>query len=220
MIEGHFIVIEGIDGSGTSTQAALLGKWFRGRGLPVYVTHEPTDGPIGSMIRQILTHRLVVRGMAGPRAPSWATMALLFAADRLDHLESAIVPNLMDGVTVISDRYDLSSIAYQSVTGTETADPTVVQWVRTVNGRARRPDVTIVLDVAPEKAAKRREERAYSTELYEDNTLQRALAKGYERAEELVPGDNVVHVDGNADVDAVHALIVKVVRALRGEKEM
>ncbi len=219
MIEGHFIVLEGIDGSGTSTQAALLGKWFRARGLPVLVTHEPTDGPIGAMIRQVLTHRLVVCGMTGPRAPTWATMALLFAADRLDHLESSILPNLLDGVTVISDRYDLSSIAYQSITSAANVDPSVVEWVRTINGRARRPDLTIVLDVAPEVAARRREERAYTTELYEESALQEALARSYGKAESLVPGDHLVHVDGNADVQAVHAAVVEAVRRLRGDKD-
>ena len=219
MIEGQFIVLEGIDGSGTSTQAALLGKWFRGRGLPVLVTHEPTDGPIGAMIRQVLTHRLVVCGMTGPRAPTWATMALLFAADRLDHLESSVLPNLLDGVTVISDRYDLSSIAYQSITGAADVDPSVVQWVRTINGRARRPDLTVVLDVAPEVAARRREERAYTTELYEETALQEALARSYEKAETLVPGDHLVHVDGNLDVQAVQAAVVDAVRRLRGDKD-
>ncbi len=217
MIEGHFIVIEGIDGSGTSTQTAMLGKWFRCRGLPCLVTHEPTDGPIGSIIRQILTHRLVVCGMAGPRAPGWATMTLLFAADRLDHLEASIVPNLLDGVNVVSDRYDLSSIAYQSASG-EDADPSKVEWVQTVNNRARRPDLTIVLDVDPAVATKRRNERASLKELYEDNVFQRALASGYKRAEEFIPDDKVVHIDGNPDVESVHAAVVQAVKRLRGDK--
>ena len=218
MIEGHFIVIEGIDGAGTSTQAARLGKWFRNRGLPVLVTREPTEGPIGAMIRQVLTHRLVVCGMTGPRAPTWATMALLFAADRLDHLESTIQPNLLDGVNVISDRYDLSSIAYQSASCSEDSDDGISDWVRTVNGRARRPDLTIVLDVDPATAAARRAERSYTTELYEDNALQQALAEGYASAEKLVPGDNLLHVDGNGKEDEVHAAIVDAVSALRGDK--
>lgn len=216
MIEGHFVVIEGIDGAGTSTQAQLLSKWFRSRGLPVHLTHEPTDGPIGSLIRQVLTHRLVVCGMTGPRAPTWATMTLLFAADRLDHLESEIMPNLMDGVTVVCDRYDLSSIAYQSVSAS-TDDPSISAWVRSVNQRAKRPDLTIVLDVVSEVAAKRREIRACSTELYEDMALQTALAAAYRQAEQLVPGDAVVHIDGNESVETVHARVVEAVQRLRGE---
>ncbi|MCL2823667.1 MAG: dTMP kinase [Polyangiaceae bacterium] len=215
MIEGHFVVLEGIDGSGTSTQAELLGRWFRSRGLPVLVTHEPTDGPIGSMIHQVLTHRLVLPGMTGSRAPSWKTMALLFAADRLDHLETTILPNLRDGVTVISDRYDLSSIAYQCVSGGADQDSELVQWVHSINSMARRPDLTIVLDVAHHVAARRRDERAGTAELYEERTLQEALQKAYEKAESLVPGDKLVHVDGNRDIEIVRDDVIDTVDMLR-----
>ena len=218
MIEGNFIVFEGIDGSGTSTQSDLLGRWFRERGLPVLVTHEPTDGPIGSVIRQVLTNRLVLPGITGPRALSWSTMALLFAADRLDHLEATILPNLRDGVTVISDRYDLSSIAYQCVSGSVDSDQSFIQWVRTLNAMARRPDLTIVLDVAHENAARRREERAWTAELYEERSLQEALAETYARAEGLMPGDRMVHVDGNLDIATVHAKAIEAVSQLRSGK--
>jgi dTMP kinase len=219
MIEGSFIVIEGIDGAGTTTQAELLANWFRGRGLPALTTHEPTDGPVGSMIRQVLTNRLVVCGITGPRAPAWATMALLFAADRLDHLESEIVPNLLDGVTVISDRYDLSSLAYQSATatGSDLEAGKVVTWVRELNKHARRPDLTIVLDVHPEVAAQRRRKRAGSAELYEELDLQKSLARAYEQAERFVPGDTLVHVEGNGPPERVHEDVVSAVRRIRGE---
>jgi dTMP kinase len=219
MIEGSFIVIEGIDGAGTTTQSEMLASWFRSRGLPAHTTHEPTDGPIGSQIRQVLTNRLVVCGITGPRAPAWATMALLFAADRLDHLESEIVPNLLDGVTVISDRYDLSSLAYQSATatGSEIEAAKVIGWVRELNKHARRPDLTIVLDVDPEVAATRRNTRGTSSELYEETGLQRALARAYLQAEKFVPGDTVVHVDGNGPIDSIHAQVVEAVRRIRGE---
>lgn len=217
MIEGDFIVIEGIDGAGTTTQTRMLGAWFRSRGLPVHLTREPTDGPVGSLIRQALTHRLVVAGIAGPRPPSWSTMALLFAADRLDHLESEVVPNILDGVTVVSDRYDLSSLTYQSATAPDSSADAVVTWVRSINARARRPNLTIVLDVEPEVAAARRRERASTAELYEDNSLQQTLAELYRRAEALVPGDNIVHIPGNQSADAVHAAVVRAVMALRRE---
>ncbi|MBI5531945.1 MAG: dTMP kinase [Deltaproteobacteria bacterium] len=219
MIEGSFIVIEGIDGAGTTTQADLIASWFRTRGLPAHTTHEPTDGPVGSLIRQVLTNRLVVCGITGPRAPAWTTMALLFAADRLDHLESEILPNLLDGVTVISDRYDLSSLAYQSATatGSEVEALKVTAWVRELNKHARRPDLTIVLDVDAEVAAKRRRKRGSSTELYEETELQRALARAYLQAEKFVPGDTVVHIDGNGPVEQIHQAIVEAVRKTRGE---
>ena len=135
MIEGHFIAIEGIDGAGTTTQAARLAAALRKRGLPVRTTHEPTDGPIGALIRQVLNGRVVVAGPAGSTSLGWSTMALLFAADRLDHLQAEIIPNLMDGVTVITDRYDASSIAYQGVVS---GDAAVTEWIRTIKGRYER----------------------------------------------------------------------------------
>src|SRR5688572_15881873 len=115
MVEGSFIVLEGVDGAGTTTHTKILTETLRKRGLPVHPTREPSDGPIGVLLRQMLTGRVVVPGLHGPRPPSWTTMALLFAADRVDHVEAEILPNLMDGVSVISDRYVHSSVAYQSI---------------------------------------------------------------------------------------------------------
>ena len=215
MIEGSFIVLEGIDGSGTTTQAARLASRYAARGLPVVVTREPTAGPIGSMIRQALTHRFVVPSAHGGRPPSWKTMALLFAADRLDHLEAEILPNLMDGVSVVSDRYDLSSLAYQSATSEESA--LAVPWIRALNEHARRPDLTIVLDVGASTAAKRRALRGGSAEIYELGELQERLAEAYRRAETLVPSDRVVHLDGERDPGTVERDIYAAVLALRGE---
>lgn len=215
MIEGHFIVIEGIDGAGTTTQGDLLATSLAERGLPVHTTREPSDGPIGTMIRQILTGRLVVPGRAGGRPPGWPTMAALFAADRLDHLEAEVLPNLMDGVTVISDRYDYSSVAYQTVRGG--GDPEIATWVRELNCRARRPDLTLVLDVDPDVAAKRRDVRSGSPELYEQESLQRDLASFYSKIETMFPNDRIVHVDANQPMDTVSAAIASQVALLRGD---
>src|SRR3954464_11602121 len=111
--KGRFVVLEGIDGAGTTTQVARLAERLRkDGGQPVRVTREPSDGPIGSLVRQVLTGRIVI---PGGRAPGGATMALLFAADRMDHVESDIEPFLGQGGIVVSDRYDASSLAYQSV---------------------------------------------------------------------------------------------------------
>ncbi len=215
MIEGNFIAIEGVDGAGTTTQAELLGKALRERGLPIHVTREPSDGPVGTMIRQILTGRIVVPGMHGVRAPTWTTMALLFAADRLDHLEAEVNPNLMDGVTVITDRYYHSSVAYQS--SSAGGGDEAIRWVRELNARARRPDLTIVLDVAPDAAAERRNIRAQAKELYEDDELQVKLGAFYAKIDEHFPDERIVHVDGNLGMEAVEAEIMRLVRELRGE---
>lgn len=215
MIEGLFIAIEGIDGAGTTTQAKLLFDGLRARGLPVHLTREPSDGPVGVLIRQILTGRVVVPGLQGPRAPDWATMALLFAADRLDHVEAEIAPNLADGVTVITDRYDFSSVAYQSLTAGGGDD--AVRWVREINRQARRPDLTIVLDVDPEEAIRRRVERARAPELYEDDDLQAKLAAAYATIERAFPNDKIVHFDGSRSVEDVATDVMSAVRTLRGE---
>lgn len=212
MIEGHFIVLEGIDGAGTTTQSNALGATLRKRGLPVHTTREPSDGPIGVMIRQVLQGRLVVPGVAGPRAPSWATMALLFAADRVDHLDAEIVPNLMDGVTVLSDRYDHSSVAYQSA---DTAAADAVEWIRGLNARARRPDLTIVLDVGANTAARRRRARQGRPELYDDPEFQARLVSFYRDLEKYFPDERIVHVDGERDLDAVAKSVCEHVDALR-----
>jgi dTMP kinase len=142
-------------------------------------------------------------------------MALLFAADRLDHLEAEILPNLMDGVSVVSDRYDLSSLAYQSATSEEEGAD-AVDWIRALNRHARRPDLTIVVDVSAETAARRRRARGGTAELYEVTELQERLVAAYKNAEALVPGDRVAHVDGEMSVDDVEAAIHAAVVALRG----
>lgn len=215
MIEGHFIVIDGIDGSGTTTQCAILSDRLHEKGLPVHETREPSDGPVGVLIRQILTGRIVVPGRQGARAPSWATMAGLFASDRLDHLESEIVPNLTDGVTVVCDRYDYSSMAYQTVSSG--GGPEVSAWVRELNRYARRPDLTLLLDVDPAGAASRRSSRSGGPELYEIDEMQVALAKFYAEIDDLFPGDTVVHIDANEGIESVAEAIWSEVMALRGD---
>lgn len=215
MIEGHFIVLEGIDGSGTTTQSEILADRLGERGLPAHATREPSDGPIGVLIRQILTGRIVVPTPNGARAPGWATMAALFAADRLDHLESEIAPNLHDGVTVICDRYDQSSVAYQTVSSDGREG--VSSWVLELNRNARRPDLTLVLDVDPEIAATRRGARSGGPELYEVSELQVELAKFYRKIDELFPNDTIVHIDANRSVDHVAKAVWAEVMKLRGE---
>ena len=214
MIEGNFIVLEGVDGAGTTTHTGILRDALAARGLPVRATREPSDGPVGVLIRQILTGRCVVPGLNGSRPPSWTTMALLFAADRTDHIEAEIIPNMMDGVTVISDRYDYSSVAYQSVSSGEA---NVVDWVKTLNAHARRPDLTIVLDIPAEVAEQRRSDRGHARELYDDSELQKTLAAFYATMETHFPGDRIVHVDADRPMEAVAADVMGAVRELRGE---
>jgi dTMP kinase len=204
MGRGQLIVLEGVDGAGTSTQTALLGQALRDRDYPVHLTREPSDGPIGVLIRQVLTRRLVVPGRAGPRPPRMETMALLFAADRVDHLESEMLPNLGDNITVISDRYVHSSIAYQTLTAGKD-DEEAMDWVMSINSRARKPDLVIVLDVSPEVAARRRMLRGGAEEIYEDDGLQSRLRDFYAGLADRFPDQPVMVIDGSRGVEEVHA---------------
>ncbi|MDB4993730.1 MAG: Thymidylate kinase [Myxococcaceae bacterium] len=199
-MKGRFVVLEGIDGAGTTTQSARLVSRLRQAGTPAKGTREPSDGPIGTLVRQVLSGRIVV---PGGRAPGWATMALLFAADRMDHVETEIDPSIASGGVIVSDRYDASSLAYQSVTSGSSGKG-AVEWIRTLNRNARRPDLTIVLDVPPDVAANRRESRGEAAQLYEQNEVQRALAAFYKNLAQHLPDDRVVLVDASASVDEVH----------------
>lgn len=205
---GRFIVLEGIDGCGSTTQARLLTETLARSGREVVLTAEPTSGPIGAFIRQALQRKLL-NDSGKVHEFSWETMALLFAADRLHHLHSTVEPAIRRGALVVSDRYDLSSLAYQSATAPDGED--ALGWVRTANGRARRPDLTIVVDVSPEVAEERRERRGGPAELFETRDLQRKLAAIYGRAESLVPGDRLRHVSGHPPPDAVAASIWELV---------
>ena len=93
-MSGRFVVIEGIDGAGTTTQVGRLVDRLRKKNIQARGTREPSDGPVGTLIRQVLAGRVVV---PGGRAPGWGTMALLFAADRVDHVEAEIEPALAVG---------------------------------------------------------------------------------------------------------------------------
>jgi dTMP kinase len=202
---GRFVVLEGIDGSGTTTHVARLAERLRAKKLPVRTTREPSDGPIGTLVRQVLTGRVIV---PGGRAPNWATMALLFAADRMDHVEAEIEPWVASGGIMISDRYDASSLAYQSVSSGSGGND-AVEWIRALNRFCARPDLTMVLDVASEEAARRREQRGEAAQMYEQNEVQRSLAVFYRDLAKHLPNDRIVLVDGGGSIEEVHQRIVE-----------
>ncbi|MBN2493137.1 MAG: dTMP kinase [Deltaproteobacteria bacterium] len=197
---GKFIVIEGIDGAGTTTQSRRLVDWLEARGRRAAWTCEPTHGPVGAMLRQILSARLVAVSPQGGQARiDNGVIALLFAADRLDHLACEVLPWLQSGTDVVSDRYVHSSIAYQSVEGD-------LDWVLSLNARARPPDATYFLRLPAEQAAARRSGRA-SEEIYETDAFQLQVAQIYDRLPTVLSGQEIVIVDGAADPDAVQAAI-------------
>lgn len=202
MQSAPFIVLEGIDGSGTTTHTATLAATLRARAIVVHATREPSDGPIGVLLRQILTGRVVSAAPAG--VPTWNTLGLLFGADRLEHLEAEILPKLYEGVTVVCDRYDYSTVAYQSLSArSHVSSAAAIGWLRQVNHFARRPDLTIVLDVPPEVARVRRMKRGGEDEIFDDDDLQRSLADFYARIEQHFPEDRIVHISADRDPEPV-----------------
>ena len=211
MNQALFVVLEGIDGAGTTTQAGLLARSLRARNVPVAETRQPSDGPVGMLIRQMLRRRIVPPSGSG--LPSWRELGLLFAADRLDHLEADVLPRLESGVTVVCDRYDYSSIAYQSAAA-DSAE--AVAWLRELNRYARRPDLTLVLDVSAEQASARRSVRAGPEEIFDDDPFQARLATFYADIDRHFPGDRIQHVAGDLDVPSVAAEVLGAVCSLGG----
>jgi dTMP kinase len=205
---GRFLVLEGLDGAGTTTQSRLLGERLRAAGRKAHVTAEPSGGPVGSLLRQVLQKR--INGGAGDGFDPHA-LALLFAADRLDHLSAEVLPRLAAGEDVVSDRYTLSSLAYQSVTTGDAA------WVEEINGRARAPDLTIFLRVRPGMALGRRRGAGTTPELYEVDAFQRQVALSYERAVSSLQagGQRIEVLDGEQPVEVVAEAVGRLVAKLR-----
>lgn len=196
-----FVVLEGIDGSGTTTQLECLADHLRARGRTVLPTREPSTGPIGKLLRELLLGAHPIPAAARERSDDGGvdgrTMALLFAADRRDHLAREIEPALAQGTDVVSDRYLLSSLAYQAVEADRV-------WVEALAEGIRQPDLTLVLDVPIAAAAERRRRAGRPTERYDaDATLQR-VAENYRRlGSEGRRWGKVVLVDGSGTRDAV-----------------
>jgi dTMP kinase len=198
---GLFVVLEGPDGAGISTQTALLHSGLVHREFKAIATKEPTTGPIGALIRQALTHRLVY-----PPAQQIGddVMALLYAADRLDHVRADILPRLDAGTHVVCDRYRLSSYAYQGVTMGQ-------EWVRALNKHSIAPDVTFFIDVPPEVSQQRIKLRGAYVEMYETEERLRPVYANYLQLidEARKEGERIITIDGRQGIGAVAATILQ-----------
>jgi dTMP kinase len=194
------IVIEGLDGAGTTTQVRRLVEHLNSRGQRAHGTREPSDGPVGKLIREMLTGGHAIAG----QAISQSTFGLLFAADRLDHLQREVEPKLLAGTWVVSDRWYHSSLAYQG-TGADR------DWITMLNARARRPDITVFLRVRPEVAAQRRMDAGRTQELFEDLEMQREVDAGYRATidELTAQGEKIITIDGEQSEDDVFVEVVR-----------
>jgi dTMP kinase len=186
---GKFVVLEGGDGSGKSTQVARLASWLRSRGMSVHETFEPGAGATGAVIRDLLLH--------GPARVEPVAEALLMAADRAQHVATEIDPALARGDWVVCDRYVPSSLVYQGVVRGLGVD-TVAQLSAVATG-GLHPDAVIVLDVTDDVARARQSAEPDRLER-EGAAFHAAVRQAYRDLAEpngwlLVPADD--------DVDAV-----------------
>lgn len=204
MEKGYFFAFEGIDGSGKSTQIKLLTEKLRARGLRCYETREPTDGPVGSMVHQIMTGRLQADGRV---------ISSLFAADRLDHLTNPVdglCQTVEQGVTVVTDRYYFSSYAYNGVD----LDMDWVIGCNRLSAELLRPTLHIFLDIPVSTALARIAKNRLHTELYEKEERLTAVRENYFKIfERFRDTERVAVIDANADVDTVAQRVWEAVQA-------
>ena len=178
-----FLVLDGIDGCGSSTHSKLLKGYLESNGFKVHLTQEPSNSEIGKLLRKFLKD---------PNIPP-TTDALMFAADRDIHYHNEIKKYLDEGMLVISDRYIESSIVYQSLS----SDDISVQWVKLINKFVGKPDLTIILDVDPKISLSRKPDQ--ELEKFENTTfldkvrnlyLSRAKEEGYQ----VVNSDDIIEI--------------------------
>jgi len=189
--KGLFICIEGLDASGKTTHARRLVRELRQRGFDAIYTTEPTEGEIGNFIRRHVLQR-------ERRVPS-VIEALLFAVDRVEHVEGKIKPALEEGKIVVSDRYLYSSLAYQGAAGID------LNWIEEINRHAIRPDLAIYIDVPPEVAVKRIRRRRSVMETLQ---TQQRVREVYMR---LVENGRLIVVDGDKPIGEVATDILALV---------
>lgn len=189
--KAFFICIEGLDASGKTTQAHRLVRNLRQRDFEAVYTTEPSSGEIGRFIRACILQRK-------KRVPS-VVEALLFAVDRIDHVERGIKPALQKGKVVVCDRYMFSSIAYQGAEGLN------IGWIEEINGSVLPPDIAIYLDVPPEVVVKRMKRKRSVMERLQ---VQRRVQEVYMK---LVESGRLTLIDGNRPADEVSKDTLKVV---------
>ena len=196
-----FIVFEGIDGSGTSTQAELLQNYWLAQGKTTVISPEPTGGPVGKLIRQILKNHEIIF-MTNPHNFD-EQMSYLFAADRYYHLYNdgdGVVKLLQNQTHVISTRYYFSSLAYHC------HKPKDWEQVKLLNKNFPHPDLVIYINIPLEVALWRLQERP-QREVYENKEKLVKVQENYQKIFAEYPG-LLLEVSGREDIQAIHQKII------------
>lgn len=191
---GLFLVFEGVDGSGTTTQVEYLCKFLKNRGHEVIRTREPGGTPLSEGIRHLVLD-------PNWKETSFLTELFLYAASRAQHVEELIAPALEQGCIVICDRFTASSVAYQSFG--RGLDRSLVEKVNEMAMGSCIPDMTIFLRISVEEALRRRVRRAEQIDRLEEagQRLQERVALGYEAI--FKEDSNAVAVDAHQDPDDI-----------------
>lgn len=200
---GKFIAVEGIDGSGKTTQVKFLSEFFKKQEKKVFITKEPTGGVVGQLLKKIIEKEI--------RVPE-ASIQYLFAADRVSHLEEMIIPRLKKEGIVISDRYFWSAVAYGLADQEEIGDGErllVAQSILSFYHQFILPDFTFYLDVSIETAMKRisRRHREGGREYYEEKEKLEKIVKGYKYIIDKFPKEVTV-INGERSVEEVTEKII------------
>jgi dTMP kinase len=199
---GKFIVFDGLDGSGQSTQAELLRDFLSQKRKKVILTKEPTsDSETGKIIREVLNKKIEM---------SPGELQELFAKDRKEHLENLIIPALKEGTIVISDRYFFSSFAFGRASGLD------LQWLMKINEEFPLPDLTFILKVDPEicieRIKRRNQETGKERTLFEEKEKLEKTWRVYQELPFLL--EDVYLIDGEGSILEVFQRIKKMISQL------
>lgn len=196
-----FIALEGLDGSGTTTQSARLAAWLRNLGHTVHTSCEPSEGPVGQLIRASLRQE--------PGSPDRSTLPWLFSADRADHLHRDIEPALAAGTIAITDRYAPSSLAYQSM-------EIPMDQVYVLNASFRVPDLVLFHELDVDVALSRIGSRGEAREIFEHRSQLERVAKHYREAMAYLDarGWPITTLDASLPIDDVTLAIQAAVTPL------
>lgn len=192
----NFIVLEGLDGSGTSTQATLLASIIKNS----FLTYEPTENEIGKLIRKVLKREIII---------DYISLAYLFAADRAEHLYSknGIIERCYRGEIVVSDRYLFSSFAYQSL-------HLSFEKVFELNKDFVLPEIVIFLNTSIDECFNRREQRNINKEIFENQEIQKKILENYKDAFSFFKkySLNYYEVDGNKSINEILDLEIDILK--------